>query len=255
MQHRHRRRTILKLLAGAPLLAFDSTWAAGPRRIAGLIEQAKTQAAISQRIDTISRVLLGTRYQARTLIGSPNQKEVFVVREDAFDCVTYNEFVLAAAMARDVAEFEDALRRIRYHNGEVTWRERNHYYADWSRHNVENGICRPVDLGGTVKLEKSSDSERGLGRRSWTLDVTPQAVMLANAAKLLPGDIVGFVSRRSNLDYFHTGFVAFGARGELLLRHASSTRRRVIDERMASFIAVNGPKYVSVLRPQEPRRS
>ena len=78
--------------------------------------------------------------------------------------------------------------------------------------------------------------------------------MLANATKLLPGDIVGFVSRRANLDYFHTGFVAFGAKGELLLRHASSTHRWVIDERMAAFIAVNRPKYVTVLRPQEPRR-
>jgi len=248
------RRTILKFLAGAPLWAAGLAQAAGPRRVGGLIEQAKSQPNVSQRIDTISRALIGARYQARTLIGGPNRTEVFVVREDAFDCVTYNEFVLAAAMARDVPEFEDALRKIRYHKGEVAWRERNHYYADWSRNNVDNGVCRPVDLGTIVKLEKSSDSEPGLGRRSWTLDVTPQAAMQANPTKLLAGDIVGFVSRRANLDYFHTGFVAFGAKGELLLRHASSTRRRVIDERMASFIAVNGPKYVTVLRPQEPQR-
>ena len=139
------RRTVLKLLAGAPLLAaFGSAQAAGPRRVGVLIEQAKAHSTISQRIDVISRTLIGTRYQARTLIGSPQQKEVFVVREDAFDCVTYNEFVLAVAMARDVPEFEDALRKIRYHNGEVVWRERNHYYADWSRSNVANGICKPV---------------------------------------------------------------------------------------------------------------
>jgi len=248
------RRTILKFLAGAPLWTAGLAQATGPRRVADLIEQAKSQPNISQRIDAISRALLGARYQARTLIGGPNRAEIFVVREDAFDCVTYNEFVLAVAIARDVPEFEEALRKIRYRNGEVTWRQRNHYYADWSRNNVDNGICRPVEFGETVKLDKSSDSEPGLGRRSWILDVTQQAVMQANAAKLLTGDIVGFVSRRANLDYFHTGFVAFGAKGELLLRHASSTRRRVIDERMASFIAVNGPKYVTVLRPQEPQR-
>ena len=39
------------------------------------------------------------------------------------------------------------------------------------------------------------------------------------------GDIVGFVTRRPNLDYFHIGFVAFGDDGDLLLRHASREPR------------------------------
>ncbi len=246
------RRSLLTLLAGAPWLAMPG-WAsaAQSRRVVGLIEQAKALPNISRRIEAISRALIGTRYAAHTLIGGPRRDEVFVVREDAFDCVTYNEFVLAAAMARDLPGFETALRNIRYRNGEVAWRERNHYYADWSRNNIENGVCRAVELGETVKLDKSSNSEPGLGRRSWTLDVTPQAVLLANAAKLLAGDIVGFVSRRANLDYFHTGFVAFGNKDELLLRHASSAHHRVVNEPMRRFIAINGVKYVTVLRPQE----
>jgi hypothetical protein len=232
-------------------VAGELAQAAPVRRIGGLIEQAKAYPRISQRIETVSRAFLGTRYAGHTLVGGPNRPEVFVVREDAFDCVTYSEVVLAAAMARDLSEFENALRKVRYRNGEVSWRERNHYYADWCRNNIENGVCRPVEIGAPVRLQKSSDSEPGLGRRSWTLDVIPQATLLANATLLVPGDIVGFVSRRSNLDYFHAGFAMFGARGELLLRHASSTRYRVIDERMERFIAVNGPRYVTVLRPQE----
>ncbi len=257
MAQANSRRAILKLLLGAPLLVATGRWvqAAAPRRLADLIEQTKSIVPISQRIDAISRALLGTRYVAHTLIGGPRRQEIFVTRDDAFDCVTYNEFVLAAARARDVPEFETALRTIRYHGGEVTWRERNHYFADWSRNNVANGVCQPVELDGTTKLDKSSNTEVGLGRRSWTLDAIPQATLQASAAKLLAGDIVGFVSRRANLDYSHTGFVAFGRNGEFLLRHASSTRRRVIDEPMARFIAANSVKYVSVLRPQQPRNS
>jgi hypothetical protein len=249
------RRSLLRLLAASPLMAMGSATAANePRRVARLIEQNRTLPHISQRIDAISHALLGAPYAAHTLIGGPRRAEEFVIRDDAFDCVTYCEMVLAAARSNDMAEFRTALRQIRYHNGEIVWRERNHYFADWCRNNVENGICRFTPIADTVRIDKSSDSERGLGLRRWALGVIARETLLANSAKLLPGDIVGFVSRRANLDYSHTGFVAFGPKGGLLLRHASSTRRRVIDEPMARFIAVNGVRYVSLLRPLEPNR-
>lgn len=250
------RRAVLGFLAGAPLWAASGglAQAAEPRRIAALIEQTKALPQISLRIEAISRALIGTRYAAHTLIGGPRRPEMLVVRDDAFDCVTYCEAVLAAALARDMPEFEAALRKIRYRNGEVEWRERNHYFADWCRNNVDNGICGFAALGKTIKLDKSSNSEPGLGRRSWTLEVIPISALASSVAKLMSGDIIGFVSRRANLDYSHTGFVMFGRSGELLLRHASSTRRRVIDEPMSHFAAVNGVRYVSVLRPAEPKR-
>ena len=51
------------------------------------------------------------------------------------------------------------------------------------------------------------------------------------------GDVIGFVSRRSNMDFYHTGLIAFAKDGTLLLRHASQSRRRILDERMADFVA------------------
>ena len=82
--------------------------------------------------------------------------------------------------------------------------------------------------------------------------VTPSSIFLANKGKLENGDIVGFVTRRPNLDYFHIGFVAFAGDGEMLLRHASLSRHRVLDERMDHFVAANRVRYVTLLRPQEP---
>jgi len=187
------------------------------------------------------------RYQANTLIGGPRRKEVFVVRADAFDCVTFCEVVLAAALARDLPAFETSLRRIRYQHGDVKWDERNHYFADWSRRAVENNICRPVAMEPSVTIEKTVNW-RSLGKRHMSLAVIPRATFMANKNLLASGDVIGFVSRRPNLDFYHTGLVAFGKGGEVMLRHASRSRGRVVDGRIDAFVAVNRVQYVTVVR-------
>ena len=174
------------------------------------------------------------------------------MRDDAFDCVTFCETVLAAAIARDVGEFGQVLRTIRYHNGVVTWRERNHYFFEWGQHNIENKICRAIAMDGAVELDKTVYWHRELGRRRFAMTVIPRATLLANKAQLANGDIIGFVTLRPNLDYFHVGFVAIGGGGELLLRHASQSRHRVLDESLERFLGVYRVRYVTLLRPQEP---
>lgn len=248
------RRTVLGLLGGGvAFVAAAPLASAAEKRIGQLIEQAHSKGTISQRIDFISSALRGARYQGYTLIGGPRRPEEFVMRDDAFDCVTFCETVLAAAIAGNRGEFVSVLRTIRYHNGVVAWRERNHYFFEWGRHNVENSTCRDVVLDGSLRIEKTVDSQKGLERRRFSMRVIPSANFLANKRKLENGDIIGFVTRRPNLDYFHIGFVAFGRNSELLLRHASQSRHRVLDEPMDGFIAVNRVRYVTLLRPQEPR--
>jgi hypothetical protein len=161
--------------------------------------------------------------------------------------------VLAAALAGSPDRFDSMLKTIRYHDGVVSWRERNHYFFEWGQHNVENKVCRPIDMAGSVELEKNVYWHRELGRRRFSIRAIPSAVFLGNKALLANGDIVGFITRQSNLDYFHVGFVALGKRRDLLLRHASQSKRRVLDEHMDRFIAVNSVRYVTLLRPQEPR--
>jgi hypothetical protein len=247
------RRNVLQIMAGSAALAtgLAPVWA-DEGRIARLIVEAKALPAIGQRVDFIAHALLGSRYRGFTLIGGPRQPEKFVVRDDGFDCVTYCETVLAAAIAHDASDFEASLRAIRYHHGIVAWRERNHYFFEWGQHNIENKTCRAVGFDGGVALEKSVYWHRELGRRRFSMTVYPRGALLANKSQLAAGDIVGFVSRRPNLDYFHVGFIAFGDDGELLLRHASQSHARVLDERMDRFFAVNGVGYVTLWRPQQP---
>lgn len=247
-----RRSVLMSLVAGAAGIACLRPAAADrTQHIEALIGAARDIDGVSRRIAYISAQLRGTRYLAYSLIGGPKRQERFVVRDDGFDCVTYCETVLAAARARNLDEFEEALRKIRYHDGVVEWRERNHYFFEWGEHNVENGFCDYLHMDGEVEITKTVYWHRELGKRQFRMTVIPRKVFLANSDKLVDGDIVGFVTRRQNLDYFHIGFVIFGSKGELLLRHAARSKRRVLDERMDRFCAINRVTYVTLLRPRE----
>lgn len=247
------RRDLLRLLAGGAALGLTARSAsAGEKRIDKLIVEARRYPTISQRIDFISATLRGSRYRGYTLIGGPHRPEKFVVRDDVFDCVTYCETVLAAARARAPDQFDTLLRMIRYHNGVVEWRERNHYFFDWCQHNVENKLCRWLTMEGMVEIHKVCDSQKGLSTHRFDMHVIPRAVFLANQSLLQAGDIIGFVSRRRDLDYFHTGLIAFARNNTLLLRHASESEHRVLDESMERFLARWRVRYVTLLRPLEP---
>ena len=247
------RRSLLRLIAGTPLLAMGSGFAAATKvaLIGSLIQKASALPHVSQRIDFIARALLGARYQDNTLIGAPNHQEQFVVRDDAFDCVTYCEVVLAAAIAHDFGEFETSLRRIRYNHGNVQWSERNHYFADWIQRNIENRICQPVLMEPSVTIKKTVTWHSALGKHPVSIIGVPQSTFFANTRLLVPGDLIGFTSRRPDLDFFHTGLIAFGSGGILLLRHASRSGGRVMDDNMAAFFNVNQVKYVTLLRATE----
>jgi hypothetical protein len=252
------RRQFLRLIAAAPLLAAESNlaFAAQPAPdktalIERLIQESRTLPHVSQRIDFISGKLLGIRYQADTLIGGPKIPEKFVVRDDAFDCVTFCEVVLAAAIARGLDEFETSLRRIRYDHGAVQYDQRNHYFADWCKRNIENGICQPIAIEPSKTIDKIVTWHREFGKRPVSMIVVDKSTLMESAKLLAPGDIIGFTSRRASLDYCHTGLIAFGKNGELLLRDASQSHGRVVEEKMAAFVTRNPVKYVTLVRAAE----
>src|SRR5215475_1086522 len=171
------RRSVLRLLGAAAFMGAPIAGTAGSEvRIGQLIEEARGKGTISQRIDFISGALRGTPYLGYTLIGSPTRPEKFVVRDDAFDCVTFCETVLAAAIATSPREFDSILRTVRYHNGVVAWPERNHYFFEWCQHNVENKTCRWISMDGAVEIKKTVDTQKGLSTRRFVMRVIPSAV-------------------------------------------------------------------------------
>ncbi|HWJ73020.1 MAG TPA: N-acetylmuramoyl-L-alanine amidase-like domain-containing protein [Kaistia sp.] len=248
------RRSMLGLLAGgAALAAGVRPTGAAPSRISTLIVEAQALPSLADRIAFISRSLLGTPYRGATLIGGPELPEQFVTRDDCFDCVTFCESVLAAAMARTPGDYPAVLRAMRYRGGLVDWRERNHYFSEWSENNIANGMVRPVFVPGSVATDKPLGWMPELGERRMTLRAIPRASLLAHRHRLSTGVIIGFISERPNLDFFHTGFVVIGAGGGLWLRHASKSKRRVLDEKLERFLNASRGRAVTLLRAEEAR--
>ncbi len=145
--------------------------------------------------------------------------------------MTFCETVLAAAIATDRSQFDSVLRNVRYHQRHRSLARAQSLFLRMVPAQCREQYCRWVRLDDVVDINKTVDSQPGLDKRRFAMSVTPTAGFLASS-KLERGDIVGFVSRRPDLDYFHTGFVAFDKTGVLLLRHASQSRHRVLDERM-----------------------
>jgi hypothetical protein len=238
-------------LAGIGVLCLARPGFAEESRLDRLISQAQSFAFVGERMGFISRALVGSPYIGHTLIGGPAEPERFVLREDGFDCVTFCETVLAAARARAPEDFTNELRRIRYRDGEVDWSARNHYFAEWGLNNIASGMLRPVLLPGAALRHKTVDYMPALGVRRLAFAAVPSASLIAHGDHLLTGDIVGFLSRRSGLDCFHTGLIVTANDGVLSLRHASKSRGHVLEQPLAEFLTENGVRRVAIWRPQE----
>ena len=83
------------------------------------------------------------------------------------------------------------------------------------------------------------------------MQVIPRDVFMDSTALLRAGDIVGFVTQRANLDYFHIGFVAFDDDGRFMLRHAAKSRIACSTSAWTASSQMNHVHYVTLLRPQE----
>lgn len=251
-----RRNFLATMAGGAAAIAGGPAWARRTRparqRIAALIGEAAVLPTVAQRIDVISKALIGSPYRGHTLIGSARRAERFVTRDDVFDCVTFCETVLAAALAQDAAQFERQLRFIRYKDGEIDWRARNHYFSDWCANNVANHVCRKLLLPGSETVDKRLTWMRGLGPRLVSMTVLPREALVDNRGLLATGDIIGFLSQQPGLDYFHTGFIVVTHDRQLMLRHAAKSRGRVLDQPLLRFVANNHAQAVTLLRVKEP---
>ena len=113
----------------------------------GILTQAREALSLSERMAWLSEYFLGRPYIEGSLGGGPDLPEEFRVTLEAFDCVTYIEVVLAMALSQTTDEFVDAIRRIRYKDGQVEWFSRNHYMVDWARNNEELGIISNLTAG------------------------------------------------------------------------------------------------------------
>lgn len=215
------------------------------------------QAVAPARLRALSARYLGTPYRFDCLgeARPPDADPLFTRR--AADCQTLVEQVMAEAVAPWVGGPDAAVRAIRYGGGPPALERRLHYcIPDWLEHpwpardvTSEIGgpsarvVTRRIDLGRLLR-------GRGLPRPDAPRTVRQRYIPLAAAAgrlaRLPDGSIVAFVSRRPDVVSGHLGF-AFRERGTVLLRHASETRGRVIDEPLAAYVHRARRRWLGIL--------
>jgi hypothetical protein len=219
-----------------------------PRRLATALAAIDRGRPLPERLDAASGAFLGAPYLRNPLIGSAETPEVFTVSLRGFDCVTFAETALALAHARTPDEFVDRVRLLRYEDGAVEWRARNHFMTDWVKRNARRGLVREIELDGTVSRRRTLNTVPGLPPRPVQVHCVPKRKLYRERDRIQTGDLLLFASTRSNRDVFHLGLAI--VRGDrVMLRHASRSRKRVLDQDLLEFLNGNGMSGVIVVRP------
>jgi cell wall-associated NlpC family hydrolase len=220
------------------------------RRIEQLLSKTKGDRSAAGRIEFLSRQFLGQSYQPNPLIGSAGTAEVFSTSFEGFDCVTYIETVLALALASNVDDFTEWLRKIRYEGGRVEWERRNHYMTLWIRNNAREGIIGPVSISAvpTRTRERVLNIVPGLAPLRTRVKCVPKRAVPWVEQYLQTGDLIFFVSTRKHLDVFHAGIIVRGEK--VSMRHASRSKGAVVEQELSDFLKANRMTGVIVMRPQ-----
>ncbi len=201
------------------------------------------------RLRAISGRYLGVPYRLDCLgeATGPDRDPLFS-RKYA-DCQTLVEQVMAEAIAPWVGGLDAAVRLIRYRRGQVRLENRHHYCVpDWLIYpwpardvtaqvggNHVKWINRQIDLPKLLSSRGGDPKRSGAVARAVKTTYLPRAKVAAVQAQIPDGSVVLFVLDRPDIVAGHVGFL-FRNKGTLILRHASQTRKKVIDEPLLEYL-------------------
>jgi hypothetical protein len=213
----------------------------------------------SERIDFLSEQFSGVPYKAATLVGGSQMQEALVINLSGVDCFTFIDYVEAMRRSSSFAAFKENLRKVRYQNGVVDYKSRNHFFSDWILFNKDGieDVTGKVGAGKAKRALKILNAAEGgqpllLGiaaRQREVIYIPSELIDTEILSRLKTGDYLGVYTAQKNLDVSHVGIVIRkGAR--ILFRHASSQEkyRRVVDEDLKTYLS-HKPGVV-ILRPK-----
>jgi len=206
----------------------------------------------------ISSYFLGVPYAADTLEPGGTGTEGLVIRLDAVDCFTFLDYVEAMRTAASFDEFRETLRNIRYRDGQVHRRSRNHFFYDWKTRNGTRVEDITEAVGGVSVHRTRKHLNRKEDGSTW-VDGVPgheeEIVWIPSGTlaeymiqQLKSGDYVGFYTEAEGLDVTHVGIFIRSDSGEYL-RHASTTRGRVVDQGFRTYTAEK--PGIIIFRPRD----
>jgi hypothetical protein len=214
-----------------------------------VLEVAAREGELCRRLDSISAYFLARPYIENPLVGGRETPEALSVTLNGFDCVTYIETVLALAVSTTVEAFINRICELRYEGGEIAWTARNHYMIDWARNNRAGGFIENLTEGpDTVEKTRVLSSIDGLPAKNVTLRCFPKNRLARVSQMCKTGDVILFASTKKSLDVFHVGLLIERNHG-LVMRHATRTAGRVIEQELEDFVTANRMSGLILLRP------
>lgn len=241
------------------VLAASVPWSSmGEAARADAMAQVQALPTLRERLLAATEGFLGTPYVRSPLGEGAGRDPDPLLRLDAVDCVTLVEEALALSTAQP-QRLEEALTALRY-AGAPLWENRLHVMeAQWLPENVKRGLLRDVTAAyGGPRTERatkvlsaatwSAPGGKALGLSAdkqptgtFELDIIPAAAA-ARALERAPGGLVVVVVRADRPHLVtrvsHVGVLVQGPRGPLL-RHASRSFGRVVDEPLARYLSRN----------------
>lgn len=211
------------------------------------------------RLEKYSRPLLGVPYQRSPLGEGQGQDPDPRIRWDRFDCTTFVETVLAMSRVDSLRPSIETLDAIRYTDGPPTFGRRRHLIASqWLPELIASGVLvdRTRQLYPKAPAARVHLSPGRWKARDWqkTVPLPTSSIptgqfsiryvpwpALGRLSTSLPSGLIFSVvrrpsRRRPNL-VTHQGLVVENPTGKMVVRHASSWRRKVVEEPLARYLA------------------
>ncbi|MEV6139572.1 DUF1460 domain-containing protein [Nocardia sp. NPDC051990] len=222
------------------------------------LRAAAPGASKGELIERLSARLLGTPYGADMLIGSADQPEQLVIDLRRVDCFTYLDYVEALSRSTDRDQFVANLIATRYTDSRVEFRQRKHFFSDWS-HTTRiaatdiTGTLSPAAVTVTKHLNAKADGGKylpGLPVVDREITYIPSAAVDAGViGGLRTGDYVGAYADQAGLDVTHVGIFVMTPSGPVF-RNASSlaANNKVVDSPFADYVRTT--PGIMVLRAQ-----
>src|SRR4030043_648860 len=219
-----------------------------PESLDSILYESSKIHDMGMRIDFLSRHFLGTPYQESTLVGDINTPEVFVINLEAVVCFTFLDYVESMRRSFSSDEFIENLKKVRYRGGEVSFKNRNHFFTDWCEFNSNFIYDVTMQIGGKkvrsiMKLlnqrEDGSYYLPGIQLKNRLITYLPVDMIDDSIlSQLRTGDYIGIYSEKQGLDVSHVG-IFIKRENDIFLRHASSLteHKKVVDQDFSDYIA------------------
>jgi hypothetical protein len=195
-------------------------------------------------VSLISKQFINIPYKANTLIGDNKTKEKFVINFSGVDCFTYIDYVEAIRLSKTLKQFKIDLKKIRYKNADISYKNRNHFFSDWIIYNNFENISNKISNNKTLIAQKQLNKKNKNTIYLQDIPIVKRKIEYISSKNITPkllnnlntGDYIGVYTNINGLDVTHVG-ILIKEDNKIYFRHASSSKnnKKVVSESFMEY--------------------